>query len=243
MPGFAFFDLDHTLLPYDTQALFANFVLKRERWRTGYLLGVAPMAALRICGLAPTVAVKRAFMNFLYGMKREDVERLAREFAETVVDRSVYPELRAVIEEHRAAGRTLILNTASPDFYPQAIARVLGFDHCIATRVEPYPVMRLMPRVIGENNKRAEKIRRMKEEIPAVAAADEAALRESWSYSDSKADLPLLEFAGNAVLIHPNAELEAIGKERGWQVLRPKRPYEGKVGDMWCVVRQVLGVY
>jgi HAD superfamily hydrolase (TIGR01490 family) len=218
-------------------------VLRRERWRTAYLLGVTPLAVLRRCRLAPTGWVKRSFMNFLWGLKREEVQKIAREFAETDVKRWVYPELKAVIEEHRAAGRMLILNTASPDFYPHEIARVLGFDHCVATRVEPTAVMPFMPQVIGENNKREEKIRRMREEIPAVAAAGEAELRESWSYSDSKADLPLLEFAGNAVLIHPNAELEAIGKERRWKVLRPKRPYQSKVGDMWCVARQALGVF
>lgn len=243
MPGFAFFDLDHTLLPFDTQALFANYVLKRERWRMAYLLGVAPVAVLRLCRLAPTVLVKRTFMNFLWGMKRERLQELAREFADAEVKRWVYPELRAAIEAHRAAGRTLILNTASPDFYPHEIARMLGFDHCIASRVEVEAVMRFMPRVIGANNKREQKIARMKSEIPAVAQASEEELRESWSYSDSKADLPLLEFAGHGVLIHPSAELEAIGKERGWDVIRPKRPYESKAGDMWCVARQAMGVY
>ena len=243
MPGFAFFDLDHTLLPFDTQTLFANFVLQRERWRTVYLLGVAPLGVLRAVKLMPTVYVKRAFMNFLCGMKRERLQELAREFAETEVKRWVYPELLAAIAEHRATGRALILNTASPDFYPHAIARMLGFDHCIATRVEPQEVMPFMPRVIGQNNKREEKIARMKNEIPAVANASEEQLRESWSYSDSKADLPLLELAGNAVLIHPSTELEAIGMERGWKVLRPKRPYETKAGDVWGSVRQALGLY
>lgn len=243
MPGFAFFDLDHTLLPFDTQPLFANYVLRRERWRVAYLLGVAPLGLLLACKLVPTVLVKRAFLNFLWGMKRERLQSLAREFADTEVMRWVYPELRAIIEEHRAAGRTLILNTASPDFYPHEIARVLGFHHCVATRIESPEVVRFMPRVIGANNKHEEKIARMRLEIPAVANASTEQLRQSWSYSDSKADLPLLELAGNTVLIHPSAELEEIGKQRGWQVLRPKRPYDGKAADMWCVARQALGVF
>ena len=241
--SFAFFDLDHTLLPFDTQALFANFVLHRERWRMVNLLGFAPFAVLKACRLVSTVTVKRAFLGYLRGMKRERLLALAKEFAGTEVNRWVYPELRAILEEHRAAGRTLILNTASPDFYPHEIARVLGFDHCIATKFEPHPVMPFLPRVIGENNKRGAKIARMKAELPDVAAATPEQLRDSWSYSDSKADLPLLEFAGNAVLIHPNAELEALGKARGWQVLRPARPYHSKAGDMLSAVRQALGLY
>ncbi len=241
--SFAFFDLDHTLLPFDTQALFCNFVLKRERWRTVMHLSFVPVAVLKALRLVSTVTAKRAFMNYLAGMKRETLSAYAKEFAEQSVKPSAYPELLAIIEEHRQAGRTLVLNTASPDFYAEEIARVLGFDHCVATRVEVPLVMPLMARVIGVNNKHEAKIAAMKAAIPAVAAASEATLRDSWSYSDSAADLPLLEFAGHAVLVHPNASLAAIGKARGWQIITPKRPYANKLGDMLCVLRQILGLW
>ncbi len=240
---FAFFDLDHTLLPFDTQALFCNFVLKRERWRTVMHLSFAPLAMLKALRLVSTVIAKRAFMNYLAGMKRETLSAYAKEFAEKTVKAAAYPELLAIIEEHRQAGRILVLNTASPDFYAQDIARVLGFDHCIATRVEVPQVMPLMPRVIGVNNKHEAKIAAMKAAIPEIATASEETLRESWSYSDSAADLPLLEFAGHAVLVHPNASLAAIGNTRGWQIITPKRPYSNKLGDMLCVLRQILGVF
>lgn len=243
MSGFAFFDLDHTLLPFDTQVLFCNSVLQRERWRTLLHLTFAPVALLKACHVARTVTAKRAFLNYLSGTKRETLLGGAKEFAEGVVNAAIYPELRAALERHRQAGRMLILNTASPDFYAREIARVLGFDRCIATRIDLPDVMPLMPRIIGENNKRGEKIARMKAEISEVAVADAATLRDSWSYSDSAADLPLLEFAGNAVLVHPDAALEATGRKRGWQVLRPERPYSNKAGDMLCAVRQALGLW
>jgi phosphoserine phosphatase len=144
---------------------------------------------------------------------------------------------------HRAAGRTLILNTASPDFYPHEIARVLGFDHCIATRIETAAAVPFMPRLVGGNNKREAKIAAMKIAVPAVAQATEEQLRDSWSYSDSEADLPLLQLAGHAVLVHPNPELEAMGKARGWEVMRPARPYHSKLGSLWYSARQALGVF
>lgn len=241
--SFAFFDLDHTLLPFDTQAMFCNFVLQRERLRSLYLLVFLPIAILRAAGLVKTVTAKRAFMGYLWGMKREKVSALAREFAEKVVKPQVYPELLAIIHEHRAAGRTLILNTASPDFYPHEIARVLGFDHCIATKVEPHDPMPFMPVVIGSNNKREAKIEAMRRELPDIAGATEEQLRDSWSYSDSAADLPLLEFAGHAVLIHPNPSLAAMGAERGWEILKPRRPYDTKTGDLLCSLKQALGLY
>ena len=51
-------------------------------------------------------------------------------------------------------------------------------------------VMPLLPRVLGENNKREAKIARMRAEIPSVAEATNDALQDSWAYSDSAADLP-----------------------------------------------------
>ena len=243
MPSFAFFDLDHTLLPFDTQTLFCNFVLRRERWRTLRHLTFVPFALARALRLVPTVTAKRAFLNYLAGMRRERLEAYARDFAEHEVLPWVYPEVRHLLEEHRRHGRILVLNTASPVFYAKEIARVLGFHHCIATQVETPEVMPYLPPVHGPNNKREAKIAAMKQAIPAVAEADAATLADSWSYSDSSADLPLLEFAGHGVLVHPSAKLATIGQERGWQVLLPPRPYSSKVGDMFAALRQIFGLY
>ena len=82
MRSFAFFDLDHTLLPFDTQLLFCNFVLRRERWRTLLHLTFAPVALLKACRLVRTVTAKRAFQNFLAGMNRRKLQVYAKEFAE-----------------------------------------------------------------------------------------------------------------------------------------------------------------
>lgn len=54
---------------------------------------------------------------------------------------------------------------------------------------------------------------------------------------------PLLEFAGNAILVHPDAPLQATGRQRGWRVLRPDRPYKNKAGDLLCAARQALGLW
>ncbi len=243
MPSFAFFDLDHTLLPFDTQTLFANFVLRRERWRTVLLPAIFPVAMARAVGFVRTVTAKRAFMSLYAGMTRGHLQALAREFAETDVKRWVYPELMAIMEEHRRAGRVLILNTASPDYYALEIGRVLGFGHTVSTKVEVPPKMGWMPQVGGVNNKREAKLEHMAQAIPAVAAATKEELADSWAYSDSSADLPLLKFAGNAMLVHPSPALEAIGREHRWQVLRPARPYRGRLGNWGSSLRQAIGIY
>jgi len=243
MRSYAFFDLDHTLLPFDTQALFCNLVLRKERWRTLLHLAFLPFAVLKALRLVSTVTAKRAFMNYLIGLSREKLYDYSREFATGEVASWVYPELRGIIEEHRQAGRVLVLNTASPDFYAQEIAQELGFDYCVATRVEIPESMPFMPHVMGENNKHEAKIAAMKWAIAELNDFDDEARRDSWSYSDSSADLPLLEFAGNAMLVHPSASLAKIGQSKGWNILKPGRPYKDKVGDMLCVVKQMFGLF
>jgi phosphoserine phosphatase len=83
----------------------------------------------------------------------------------------------------------------------------------------------------------------MRLRLPGVAALSEEERFHCWSYSDSAADIPLLEFVGNRVLVHPSGSLRAHFPEADVTVLRPRRPYWGRVGDMFAVVRQMLGLH
>ena len=100
-----------------------------------------------------------------------------------------------------------------------------------------------MPRLVTGNNKHEAKIAAMEVGVPGVAELTESERANCWSYSDSAADLPLLEYAGYAVLIHPSKSLAEIGKTRGWAILRPARPYLTKVGDMFRVLLQMFGLH
>ncbi|MEZ5384804.1 MAG: HAD family hydrolase [Prosthecobacter sp.] len=241
--SYAFFDLDHTLLPFDTQALFCNFVLKRQPWRIFLHALFLPVALARACGLASTASAKRAFLSYLWGMSREQLDAYAHEFAEVCVPRWAYPDLRAEILRHKHQNRILVLNTASPDFYAHQIAHALDFDYCVATRFEVGQTFPHMPRLVTGNNKHEAKIGAMEEVVPGLTELTERDRANSWSYSDSAADLPLLGYAGFGVLVHPSKSLAAIGKARDWAILRPARPYGSKVGDIFRVVLQMFGLH
>ena len=224
---FAFFDLDQTLLPYDTQTLFCNFVLRRHGWRRAYMgifAAAVPLRALRIIG---TSGLKSAFLSYLWRMPRARLTELAHEFAEKIVPGLLYSELLAEVERHRAAGRTLILTTASPEFYATAIARVLKFDHCFGTRIlfqsDRLP---LIPRIDGENNKHEEKLKRMRHLLPVELSLP---LPGSWAYSDSRADLPMLRYVEYPVVVHPDPALERVAVEEQWPILRPARPHASRM--------------
>lgn len=241
---YAFFDLDHTLLPFDTQTLFCNFVLRRHPWRIVLHLWFIPFALGRALGLVSTATAKRAFLSYLAGMKRAHLRRLARDFAHDCVDTWIYPELRAEILRHKHQRRVLVLNTASPDFYATEIAHVLGFDHCVATLFDIGATVDLRPAILGTNNKREAKISAMKQAVPGVAALTDEQRFHCWAYSDSAADIPLLEFCGNRVLVHPSGALRAHFPQADVTVLAPARPYSfGKLGDMLAALRQMLGLH
>lgn len=243
--GFALFDLDHTLLPHDTQALFCNFVLRREGWRRIYLLWFAlslPLAAVKLISLR---TMKRVFSSYLFGMKREDLEAYVAAFLDTDFENALYPAVVEELERNRQEDRILILNSASPEFYLKGIAEKLGFDHFIGTNMEVRDTMAFLPEISGPNNKHEAKVVAMQERslIPEGVLDEEVLLGDSWAYSDSSADIPLLSIVEHGVMIHPGEKLETVGLEKGWRTMTPARPYSGKWGNRWAALKQACGLY
>lgn len=238
---FAFFDFDQTIVAFDTQALFCNHVLRREGWRRIWLLWYLPSVPLYLLRILSLRTMKRLFLGYLAGMKRERLEEHVREFLEQTLPVFLYPELIAEIERHRDEGRILVLNSASPDFYLRGVAAKLGFAHCFGTAVALPERMPLLPEITGPNNKHGAKIVAMR--AAGLIPEEPPVLADCWSYSDSSADLPLLELAEHAVMIHPGARLAAIGAERGWRTMTPRRPYAGKWSGRFAMGLQTLGLY
>ncbi len=246
--GFAFFDLDHTILPHDTQALFCNYVLQREPLRRAYLFAFAPFVFLAALKVIDTRALKRAFLIYLWRMPISRLQTYCHDFASTIARQVAYPEVLAEIDRHRKEGRLLVLNSASPDFYARAIAEEFGFDLCYATPVvlEGHKRVPFRPAITGENNKRAAKLRRMADILPDhIDPEAPTPIPDSYGYSDSSSDIPLLSLCpdANNTQIHPAPKFRAYGEERGWRVLTPPRPYQSATGDMVSAGLQALGIY
>ncbi len=240
-PRYAFFDLDGTLLPWDTQLLFCCHVLQRHGWRRLLLVPfflILPLAALKILR---SRSMKRVFLSYLTGMKRTEIEALANDFARQVADHHVWPEMRAELEARRSDGCVLILNTASPDFYAESIARALGFHHCVATKVVLPASARFFPEIDGPNNKRAAKIDAMRSR-DLLPDAIPFPLPGSWAYTDSIVDVPLLECAEHGVLVHPKPDLAALGRERGWTTVLPS-PAISPAAWKRAAIAMILGVW
>ncbi len=240
--GYALFDLDQTLIPWDTQLLFCDFVIKKMPLRRFYLLILIPF--LPLTKLLGAGGMKRVFLNYLWGLSLEDLDELAEEFVEQHFPNSFYGEMLEVLEDQKKLGRTTVLSSASPEIWVKPIAEKLGFDHCFGTGFEVNGRVRLFPDTPGGNNKGANKLRKMRHILPEGFDPDSGdILPNSHAFSDSHADLPMLLICEDASMVHPTAKLRDVGEKRGWKLYTPKRPTRGKRQFALACLRQALGIY
>lgn len=240
MAKLALFDMDYTIIAYDTLIPFAGFVVRRAPYRIFYLAIFLPACLLYAMGFIGRGGLKRAFLSVLWRMKADDVHNTAREFVDTIALDLLYKDVVAEAAACKSRGMRTILNTASPEFYVRFISEKTGFDELIGTRVRIDPVMPLLPAIEGKNNRGIEKILRMQESAPksviesiyadyrnldANPGAFETAPFAEVAYTDSKADLPLLACAKAGVLVNPSEKLAKRAESSGWRILRPQRPY------------------
>ncbi len=238
--GYALFDLDQTIVPWDTQLLFCNFVLKREPLRRIHILGLLPFLPFsKVLGAG---GMKRVFLNYLALMDAETLDQYAREFVDEIFPAEMYADVLEIVREHRKAGRMTILNSASPEIWVKYLAKKMNFDHYYGTQVEIGTQVSFFPEIIGENNKGAVKLERMKRHFPSGRKAGDV-LENSYGYSDSHADLPMLEICEHNTMVHPTQKLLEYGLVRNWKKITPIRPTKGKWSFALACFRQSLGLY
>jgi putative phosphoserine phosphatase/1-acylglycerol-3-phosphate O-acyltransferase len=211
----AFFDLDRTLLPGASGPAFSA-ALRR--------LGVLPARGVPGEGLLfgifdvigetlPTMLLARQGVRFTKGWDAELVAEAGRTAAQELVAR-VQPFARVAIEEHRRAGRRVVMATTSPAELAEPLGAALGFDAVIATRYRRVDG-KLAGAVDGHYVWGKGKLAAVRE----WAAANEVDLGESYAYSDSVFDQPLLGAVGHPLAVNPDPRLFALATVRRWPVV------------------------
>ena len=214
----ALFDLDHTLLALDSDEAWVDFLIGE---------GALDRAVFEQGNRAIVERYRRGevgvleFTEFYLGtLKDRDLPQLhawrSDYFARSI--RPAIPEAaRALVERHRRAGDLLVLTTATSRFLTAPMADDLGFAHLIAT--EPEMVAgRYTGKVSGIPNMREGKIARLEAWL-AQRRQRLDDFRESWFYSDSRNDVPLLERITHPVAVNPDPTLAALARARAWPMI------------------------
>jgi len=216
----AIYDMDRTITRTGTYTPFLiHAALARAPWRL-LLLPVVLLAMLAyVAKLIDRGRLKEINQALLLGrhIAPAELAPITASFADKTVKLNSYPLALARIAEDRAAGRRLVLATASYRLYVEAIAERLGFDDVIATNSLAGLDARIRAKIDGENCYGPAKLRMILAWM-AREGIDRGQARIRF-YSDHVSDAPVLEWADEPFATTPSAKLRAMAARRGWPVL------------------------
>jgi HAD superfamily hydrolase (TIGR01490 family) len=218
--GAAFFDLDRTLMAGSSAFQFGRAAYKSGLVTRRQLAGDAwenVMFRLRGSTDAGTDALRERIGQMLEGVRVRELQRMAPDVLAGVLPR-LYPQMLEIAYEHQDAGRPIFICTAASQEMAELMAIVLTFDGAVGS-VSEVVDGHYTGRAGGPFTYREGKA----EAIRDLAEREGIDLAESWAYSDSESDLPMLRLVGHPVAVNPDAELLRVAREEGWHVLRFER--------------------
>lgn len=216
------FDLDHTLIPLDSDQEWNRFLVRLglegseqhahevDRFYDDYQAGTLDMSAYLQHVLAP-----------LARHSREQLDDWRGQFMREVIVPALRPEALALVNGHRDAGDLCCIVTATNAFVTQPIAHALGIDHLLAIELATEgdrPDGRYTGASVGVPSFREGKVSRTQAWLASLGKSFENFPR-TWFYSDSANDIPLLERVSHPVATNPDDRLRHVARERGWDVL------------------------
>ncbi len=214
----ALFDLDHTLLPLDSDYEWGEFTI-RLGWcdATEFKRRNAEYFELYQAGTLDIHDYVRFATQALREQGPQAAAQAHARFMDEVIGPAIRPRALELVERHRRAGEQLMIVTATNDFVTGPIAQVFGVDELIAVQLERDAHGQVTGEIVGTPSAREGKVQRMNEWL-ARRSLDWADV-ETTFYTDSLNDLPLLEKVTHPVATNPDDKLRLLARERGWPIL------------------------
>ncbi|ARP80497.1 hypothetical protein CAL12_06380 [Bordetella genomosp. 8] len=215
----ALFDLDHTLLPLDSDYQWADFLARTGR------AGDPDEARARNEDLMArynrgelTAEQSAEFMlGLLAAHTPFELALWHEEYMAQVIRPAIEASAVQLVRQHLEAGDLCAVVTATNHFVTAPISRAFGIPHLIATDAE-YIAGRYTGRIAGTPSFKEGKVVRVKEWLAGMGLAL-ADFSETFFYSDSINDVPLLEAVTRPVATNPSPALRELARANGWQVL------------------------
>ena len=214
----ALFDLDHTLLPIDSDQSWGEFTV-RLGWhaRDAFIQRNDEFYAHYQAG---TLDI-HDYVRFATQAARErgavQAARAHDRYMDEVIRPRITPEALALVRSHQHAGDTVMIVTATNEFVTRPIAQAFGVSELIAVELERDATGWITGEIKGTPSFREGKVTRVAQWL-AQQGLDWGDVEMSF-YSDSMNDLPLLEKAHHPVATNPDARLRQLATERGWRIL------------------------
>ena len=222
MTQLALFDLDHTLLPCDSDYEWGQFLARigvvdseyyakqNERFYQDYKEGKLDIHEFLRFALKPLSEHSRAQLKEWHDA-----------FMEEVIHGQLRQEAIDLVKRHQDAGDLCCVITATNSFVTRPIVESFGIQHLIATEpatIENDPLGNYTGEVKGTPNFRAGKVQNLHDWLAAQNLSFDKMPR-SYFYSDSMNDLPLLEEVSNPIATNPDDRLRHEAHKRNWPIL------------------------
>ncbi|KAB3522639.1 HAD-IB family hydrolase [Corynebacterium sp. zg254] len=217
----AIFDLDKTIINTSASLAYGRPLAERGLITT---TEVIRMIAIRSSFMLTTHdqedlnATKEALASMIKGREAEPLKTVAREALHDVIIPYIYAEAHELLEWHREQGHTIAIVTASPSVVVEPIAEELGADILIASELEVEDG--LFTGNVTLFNKGVTKVHHIQD----IAQEHGFDLSQSYAYSDSGTDVPMLELVGHPTAVNPDRALKKVAAEREWPIVNFRRP-------------------
>jgi HAD superfamily hydrolase (TIGR01490 family) len=214
----ALFDLDHTLLPIDSDHTWGEFTTElgwndpeHFRQRNDAFYAHYQAGTLDI----------HDYVRFATRAARErgatEAAHAHARYMDEVIRPRITPEALALVRSHQHAGDTVMIVTATNEFVTRPIAQAFGVSELIAVELERDASGWITGEIKGTPSFREGKVTRVEHWL-AEKGLGWTDVQMSF-YSDSMNDLPLLEKAQHPVATNPDKRLRQLATERGWRIL------------------------
>lgn len=215
----ALFDLDHTLIPFDSGMAWTRFLIGR-----GALPPEAEDLYLDCCrrhveGTLDIHALHHAAIGPLHAFEPAQLDAWRAEFG-AAMQQHLPAEMRALVRRHLEAGDLCALVTATSRLIAEPLARGFGLDHVLATESELVD-RRPTGAIVGLPCFRAHKVVHVGQWLARLGRPPLGAFERSWFYSDSIGDLPLMTKVTDPVAVRPDERLRAHATAHGWACFPP----------------------
>ncbi|WP_353438479.1 HAD family hydrolase [Polynucleobacter sp. UK-FUSCHL-C3] len=222
MSRLALFDLDHTLLPFDSDYEWGQFLVRQgvvdgdqyaksnEQFYADYKVGKLDIDAFLRFALKP-----------LSENTREQLQQWHDAFMREKIYGQLHPNALALVKKHQAVGDLCCVVTATNSFVTRPIVKAFGIDHLVATDPATENNQahgRFTGKVAGLPSFKEGKVTRVNAWLQEQGLSLDS-LEKSYFYSDSMNDLPLLEYVSNPVATNPDGRLRAEAEKRHWPIL------------------------
>ena len=199
MEKLAIFDIDYTITRKETLMEFFKYIVSKDVTNIKFLPRALYSGLMYGVKVYDERRVKECFLKFIENIDETELAKLTKAFYDERISKILYKDAVDMIKKLKKEGYMVILISASPEFYVKEFYAIKEVDLIIGTKFT-FEGGKFIRKMHGNNCKGEEKVRRLNEVLKEKNIKVD--FKNSYMFSDSLSDKPLLDLVGNPYLIN-----------------------------------------